>query len=112
MLKYFEFYYDSELKHKVGKNLKFRELVICAGESISKSIFVKNLTKHELIQIRFFSDDKDISFMPSFTDFGIDEVKEIVVICKPKITRRDPISTMIKVEGLEKIVTVDREKTR
>jgi len=104
MIKSFDFYYDEQLKHKVGKKLKFKELVIFAGETISHSLFVKNLTRNELIQVRFSSDDKDISFMPRLMDFKIGEVKELVVICKPKTTRKDPISTIIKIEGKEKIV--------
>lgn len=111
MIKNFQFYYDEELKHKVGKKLKFRELVIYAGETISKRLFVKNLTRHELIQVHFFCDDRDVSFMPKLMEFQIGEVREILVICKPKRTRKDPISTIIKIEAKEKIkVTVKRKK--
>lgn len=109
MIKNFDFAYDIGFKHKVGKKLKFRELVIYAGETISKSLWVKNLTRHELIQVRFFCTDKDISFMPKLMDFKIGEVKELVVICKPKITRKNPISTVIKIEAKEKIVVMSEE---
>lgn len=104
MIKNFDFFYDEQLKHKVGKKLKFREMVIFAGETISNSIFVKNLTRHEVIQVRFYCDDKDITFMPRLMDFKIGEVKELVVICKPKRTRERPIQTIIKIEGKEKII--------
>jgi len=108
MIKNFQFYYDEQLKRKVGKKLKFEVLVIFAGETISKSIFVKNLTRHELIQVRFYCDDKDVSFLPRLLDFRIGEVKELVVVCNPKHTRRNPIDTIIKIEGKEKLVTVKR----
>lgn len=104
MIKNFEFAYDIGFKHKIGKKLKFPELVVHAGEKISHSIWVKNLTKHELIQVSFRADDTDVSFLPKLMDFQIDEVKELVVIYKPKLTRKKPLETTIKIEAKEKIV--------
>jgi len=111
MIKNFEFAYDINFKHKIGKKLKFPELLIYAGEKISHSIWVKNLTRHELVQVHFYCNDKDVTFMPKLINFKIGEVKEVVVVCKPKRTRKNPISTIIKIEGKEKIVTVKRKKT-
>lgn len=104
MIKHFQFYYDEQLKHKVGEKLKFKELVVYAGETVSKLLFVKNLTRHELIQVRFFCRDKDVSFMPKLMDFQIGEVKEILVIYKPKLTRKKPLETIIKIEAKEKVM--------
>jgi hypothetical protein len=95
---YFVVYEDSEGKKPLS--MLTSDEIIPAGKSMTRKIFIKNISPDELQNVVLSSDDPDLTFQPStisHMDIGF-TLYEITVIWTPPKTRTEALSTAIKVE--------------
>ena len=75
------------------------ERVDAGKESTPITVYVGNITKHELVDLSIFADDKDLVITPSrIASLMPSEKKPITLIWKPKITRETGL--LAKISGI------------
>ena len=94
---YFIVYKDKELK-QVLTAIKTDEPVL-AGQTYETTIYIRNISRHELSDILFLTSDADLSFEPRvIRHMNPDEVVAVKAIWKPIITRMTPLNATISAD--------------
>jgi len=76
--------------------LEIDEVVNAGQSSMPITLYVKNTTNYQLLNIHIYADDKDVEITPSvIEEMAVNDVVEIILVWHPKLKRDKPLSTRI-----------------
>lgn len=88
-------FYDKGLTKEVSKEIEFEPII--AGKDSQRSLFIQNLISYKL-NLNISVENKDIKITKNIIEIKPNEIKEISLLIKPKLTIMKPITAKLNIK--------------